>query len=64
MARPTGLSASLNATALVSQQLAYFKVPRYWMFKESFPLTVTGKVQKFVMRQASIEELRLANATS
>lgn len=44
-----------------NERLAYFKVPRYWMFKETFPLTVTGKVQKFAMRQTSIEELRLAS---
>ena len=44
---------------IVAQQMAYFKVPRYWMFKETFPLTVTGKVQKFVMREISIKELGL-----
>ena len=38
-------------------QLAYFKVPRYIRIVNQFPLTVTGKVQKFMMRE--IEEARL-----
>src|SRR5262245_50073954 len=28
-------------------QIAHFKVPRYWHFTDSFPMTVTGKVQKY-----------------
>ncbi|MCW8808677.1 MAG: AMP-binding protein [Rhodanobacter sp.] len=39
--------------------LAYFKVPRHVRFVDAFPMTVTGKVQKHVMRQAMIEELGL-----
>jgi len=34
-------------------------VPRYIKFVEEFPMTVTGKVQKFVMRDQMIEELNL-----
>jgi len=41
------------------ERLAYFKVPHYWKFVESFPTTVTGKVQKYRMREMSIEELGL-----
>jgi fatty-acyl-CoA synthase len=37
--------------------LAAFKVPRYWKFVDAFPLTVTGKVQKHVMRAAAASEL-------
>jgi fatty-acyl-CoA synthase len=40
-------------------QIAHFKVPRYIRFGEDFPMTVTGKVQKFKMREISIEELGL-----
>jgi fatty-acyl-CoA synthase len=40
-------------------RLAYFKVPHYWKFVESFPTTVTGKIQKFRMREISIVELGL-----
>jgi fatty-acyl-CoA synthase len=45
--------------AFCKSRLAYFKVPRYWKFCESFPTTVTGKIQKFRMREISIEELGL-----
>ncbi|MCB1693382.1 MAG: AMP-binding protein [Pseudomonadales bacterium] len=38
-------------------QIAHYKVPRYVRFVESFPMTVTGKIQKFVMRESMIEEL-------
>ncbi len=45
-------------------QIAHFKIPRYVKFVESFPMTVTGKVQKFRMREQSIEELNLRAAAS
>jgi len=41
-------------------RVARFKVPRYWLFKDQFPMTVSGKVQKFRMREISVRELRLA----
>ena len=41
-------------------QIAHYKIPRYVRFVDSFPTTVTGKVQKFVMREQMIEELGLA----
>lgn len=40
-------------------KLAYFKVPRYVKFVDEFPLTVTGKVQKFRIREMAISELDL-----
>lgn len=40
-------------------QIAHYKVPRYIRFKSSLPMTVTGKPQKFLMRDAMIEELGL-----
>lgn len=45
-------------------RLAYFKVPHYWKFVDSFPTTVTGKIQKYRMREISIEELGLQAAAS
>ncbi|MFV0300771.1 MAG: AMP-binding protein [Paracoccus sp. (in: a-proteobacteria)] len=39
--------------------MAHYKVPRYIRFKAELPMTVTGKAQKFVMRDAMIEELGL-----
>ncbi len=41
-------------------QIAHFKVPRYIKFVDAFPMTVTGKIQKFEMRKAMIAELGLA----
>jgi fatty-acyl-CoA synthase len=40
-------------------RIATFKIPRYWKFVEAFPMTVTGKIQKFRMREIAIEELGL-----
>lgn len=40
-------------------QIAHYKVPRYIKFVDSFPMTVTGKIQKFMMREQMISELEL-----
>jgi fatty-acyl-CoA synthase len=40
-------------------QIAHYKVPRHVKFVDGFPMTVTGKIQKFLMRQQMIEELGL-----
>jgi fatty-acyl-CoA synthase len=45
--------------AFCKERIAYFKVPRYIRFVREFPMTVTGKVQKFRMRQKMAEELGL-----
>jgi fatty-acyl-CoA synthase len=45
--------------AFCQGQIAHYKVPRYVKFVDGFPMTVTGKIQKFVMRQQMIEELQL-----
>ena len=37
-------------------QIATFKIPRYWKLVDSFPLTVTGKIQKYKMREAVAQE--------
>ncbi len=41
-------------------RIAHFKVPRYVQCVSEFPMTVTGKVQKFKLRERAIEELGLA----
>jgi len=44
-------------------EIAYYKVPRYIRFVDEFPMTVTGKIQKFEMRNAMVKELgNLASA--
>jgi fatty-acyl-CoA synthase len=42
--------------------LAHFKVPRYLLFVDEFPMTVTGKIRKVEMREVSIERLGLQTA--
>jgi fatty-acyl-CoA synthase len=44
--------------------IAHYKIPRYIKFVEVFPTTVTGKVQKFIMREQSIKELGLEAAAA
>ncbi len=43
-------------------QIAHYKIPRYIRFVEEYPMTITGKVQKFAMRDRMIEELNLNQA--
>lgn len=49
--------------AFCKGQIATFKIPRYWKFVDTFPMTVTGKIQKYIMREQSIEELGLRAAS-
>src|SRR5690606_19382559 len=46
--------------AYCKQHLAHFKTPKYVQFVESFPQTVTGKIQKFKIREQAIAELGLS----
>jgi fatty-acyl-CoA synthase len=53
---------TLEAEAVQSfcrEQIAGFKVPKFVKFVDSFPTTVTGKVQKFIMRRTAMEEMGL-----
>jgi fatty-acyl-CoA synthase len=55
--------ASANADEIVAfcrGQIAHYKIPRYIRFVDEFHMTVTGKIQKFVIRAKMIEELGLA----
>lgn len=45
--------------AFVASRVARFKIPKYWMFVDEFPMTATGKVQKFVLRQMATERFGL-----
>jgi fatty-acyl-CoA synthase len=46
-------------TAHCTGRIATYKVPRYWKLVAEFPMTVTGKVQKFRMRELAVQELGL-----
>jgi fatty-acyl-CoA synthase len=48
-----------EVTDFCANQIAHYKIPRLVRFVESFPMTVTGKIQKFIMRKMMIEELHL-----
>jgi len=43
-------------------RIATTKIPHYWKFVEAFPMTVTGKIQKFRMREMAVVELGLSTA--
>jgi fatty-acyl-CoA synthase len=45
-------------------KIAHFKIPRYIRFVDAFPMTVTGKVQKFLMREESVKALGLEKAAA
>jgi fatty-acyl-CoA synthase len=45
-------------------QIAHYKIPRYVKFVSDFPMTVTGKVQKYKIRELLIEELGLQEAAA
>jgi len=50
-------SSEAEIQSYCRHHLAYFKVPHYVRFVDAFPMTVTGKVQKYLMREAMAEEL-------
>ena len=57
--RPGMEATGEDIIAFCRGQIAHFKVPRYVKFVDQFPMTVTGKVQKFAMRDQAIAELGL-----
>jgi fatty-acyl-CoA synthase len=57
--RPGMQASQEEVIAFCRGQIAHYKVPRYVKFVDQFPMTVTGKVQKFVMRDEAIAELEL-----
>jgi fatty-acyl-CoA synthase len=48
-----------NIKEYCKDKITHFKIPRYIKFVDQFPMTVTGKVQKYLMREQMIEELGL-----
>jgi fatty-acyl-CoA synthase len=62
--RPGAAVREEELTSHCRSCLAAFKVPRYWRFVETFPMTVTGKIQKYRLRQMAIELLGLHSAAA
>ena len=53
-----GMTAPADELAAFCKgRIATFKIPRYWKFVDDFPMTVTGKIQKFRMREMAVAEL-------
>ena len=52
-------TSSDEIRAFCKERISHYKVPRYIKFVESLPMTVTGKPQKFLMRDAMTKELNL-----
>jgi fatty-acyl-CoA synthase len=60
-----GASIDVEAVREFCQgRIAHYKIPRYVKTVDAFPMTVTGKVQKFKMRNQAIEELGLAGSAA
>ena len=57
--RPGASASEEEIRAFCRDQIAHYKVPRYIKFVDEFPMTVTGKIQKFIMRERTISELGL-----
>jgi fatty-acyl-CoA synthase len=60
--KPGSVATTEEIVAFCKGEIAHFKIPRYIKFVDSFPMTITGKVQKFVMREEMIRELQLVEA--
>jgi fatty-acyl-CoA synthase len=57
VARPGETMTEDEVKAFCQGQIAHYKMPRYIRFKDAIPMTVTGKPQKFLMRDTMMEEL-------
>ncbi|MCB4820341.1 AMP-binding protein [Roseicella aerolata] len=58
--KPGEVAEEEEIRAFCRGQIAHYKIPRYVRFVDAFPMTVTGKVQKFLIRERMAEELRAA----
>ena len=62
--RPGASMTEADIKEFCKGQIAHYKIPRYVKFVDSFPMTVTGKVQKFKMREEATDELGLGQAAA
>jgi len=60
--RPGASLSEHDVLQFCKGRIAHYKVPAHIRFVEDYPMTVTGKIQKFIMRQAMIDELGLLEA--
>ncbi|THT98731.1 AMP-binding protein [Lampropedia puyangensis] len=64
IAKPGQSLTEEDVRAFCKGQIAHYKVPRYIRFVDAFPMTVTGKIQKFLIRDAMKQQLGLTEAAS
>jgi fatty-acyl-CoA synthase len=62
--KPGATTTSEEVRDFCRGRIAHYKIPRYVKFVDAFPMTVTGKIQKFIMRNQSILELGLEAAAA
>jgi fatty-acyl-CoA synthase len=62
--RPGESLTAEEVRAFCKDQIAHYKVPRHIRFVDEFPMTVTGKVQKFIMRDNMVAELNISEAAT
>ncbi len=62
--RPGSTLSAEQVREFCTGKIAHYKIPRYIRVTDEFPMTATGKVQKFKMRETSISELGLAAAAA
>jgi fatty-acyl-CoA synthase len=55
--REGSTTGAKELTAACRGRIASYKIPRHWKLVDQFPMTITGKVQKFVMREMAAAEL-------
>ena len=60
--RPGAATTEAELKAFCKGKIATYKIPRYWKFVDDFPMTVSGKIQKYKMREMAIAELGLQQA--
>ncbi|MEZ4520517.1 MAG: AMP-binding protein [Thermomicrobiales bacterium] len=62
--KPDATCTDEELHAFCEEEIAYYKIPLYWKFVESYPMTITGKIQKYLMREEAIKELHLESAAA
>ena len=64
IAKPGALPSAEDITTFCKGRISTFKIPRYVKFVDAYPMTVTGKIQKFRMREMAVSELGLERAAA
>ena len=55
--KPAQMTTADDLIKYCRGKIAHYKVPRYWRMTDQFPMTVSGKVQKYKLREMALQEL-------